>query len=405
MYQFLPGYYIKVKLLGKDKYYFLNPGMVNLFPLGHAVRAKKQYGVPFRNYAGHTLYAILTELLKEKNTIRMDLFSAFGEELYSAEYDPYMTYEVIDKADPSQYMTARVRGTFGDWALLRYDLKEESIWSHPRSGFWRHPGWCQIVGHPIFTTRPYSLNCLLEFSRDPEIRALYVNQLVLESDCLETDFKVGMKLEVLDPFDHCMRVGTVATVLRFGFLTIRFDHDTKVLTFHCSSPYLYPATFSELNGLPITIRGKGNVVSNFTWRGYKIRPGESFAPSSLFPSKAFDSLFKEKMILETFNLRGHGVVSLVIVMRVIGRILQLDFLSHTTKTGFYVDACSPNLLPIGYTNMLQNKHEYLRFDNVPLSKLNLCIGLYICAVLDIYHAFLSSPKQRTLAVISATSSR
>lgn len=357
-----------MKLVGKDKYYFLNPGMVNLFPLGHAVRAKKQYGVPFRQYSGHTLYAMITELLREKNTIVMDLFSAFGKELNTTRYDPYMTYEVLDKADTSQYMTARVRGSFGDWVLLRYDLKEESIWTHPRSGFFRQPGWCQIVGHALWSTRTYALNSLIEFSRDPEIRALYVNQLVLEGDCLDTPFKPGMKLEVLDPFDHCMRVATVAFVLRYGFLMIRLDHDSKLLAFHCTSPYLYPATFSELNGIPITIRGKNNIVTHFTWRNYRQRPGETFAPSSYFASKVFDSRFKEKMILETFNLRGHGVVSLVIVMRVIGRILQLDYISHSTKTGFYVDACSPNLLPIGYTNMLQNKHEYIRFDNVPIGK-------------------------------------
>lgn len=184
------GYYIKVQLVGKNKCYFLSPGMVNLFPIGYAARNKKQYGVPYKNYHHDELFKQLEEALLNSTTLSEDVFSSFQKEMLN-DYDRLMTYEVLDKTCPSQFITGRVRSTYGDWVLIKYDLIEDFLWVHPLQGYFRPPGWCQLVGHPIKTTQSYATNSLLEFSRDTDIQALFSKHLLLESNEVSNRFRIG----------------------------------------------------------------------------------------------------------------------------------------------------------------------------------------------------------------------
>ncbi len=384
---------MKAELLGKDRYYFLNPGMVNLFPLGYAAAHGKPYGVPFRNYAGPSLFLLLEELLQTHLTLTQDLFTAFHEDLPSASaYDPLVTYEVVDKSDPRQWLTAHPGGGFGEWRAFHYDLdcRRRYRWEHPRTGFVRASGWCQVVGQPLLAPRSYALNCLIEFFRDPATREEYARSMAVApvDEPLEPPpgqgrgWAVGMKLEVLDPGDHAFRVGTVVAVLRYGYLQIKLDRDMKTLTFHFTSPHLYPATFCELNGVPLyefpPTRMMAVEEQLFTWRGYPMRPGESFAPLGLFQlRRPVESRLQVRQVMECFNMRGHAIASMLIVLRIVGRLLMVDYVTCPSGIGFWVDADSPCLLPVGYTNMLQERDYTVRYDNVPVGK---CFAVVCCVL-------------------------
>ena len=83
-----------------------------------------------------------------------------------------------------------------------------------------------------------------------------------------------MKLEAVDPFDQLsLCVVTVRRVLRFGFLLLSIDNHSvgeegfgegssgagssggaakaAIFCAHSSSPYLLPAGFAQVNGLPL----------------------------------------------------------------------------------------------------------------------------------------------------------
>ncbi len=96
-------------------------------------------------------------------------------------------------------------------------------------------------------------------------------------------FFPGMKLEAVDPFDQLsLCVVTVRRVLRFGFLLLSIDNHSvgeeessgagssggaakaAIFCAHSSSPYLLPAGFAQVNGLPLrAIPGKTEFFLNF----------------------------------------------------------------------------------------------------------------------------------------------
>ena len=93
-----------------------------------------------------------------------------------------------------------------------------------------------------------------------------------------------MKLEAVDPFDQLsLCVVTVRRVLRFGFLLLSIDNHSvgeegsegssgavggaakaAIFCAHSSSPYLLPAGFAQVNGLPLrAIPGKREIFEIF----------------------------------------------------------------------------------------------------------------------------------------------
>lgn len=322
-------------------------------------------------------YQYFIEFSEQNINTETDLMTVLTNNM-DRNYDPYMTYEVIDNKNPNQFLTAHAEDSFGDWTLMRYDLVNRSIWTHQNSGFFRPPGWCMFVGHPLYSSLQYADNSVIVLLDDAEIQNVFAKHVAVEKN-LPNDFKVGMKLEVLDPFDYCMRIGTVEHILRFGFMQIKLEYGEKTLVFHITSAHIYPAFFCELNDLPIPMaNGK-----EFSWKEYKLQPNESIAPVKLFPPKSYANHFKAKMIVETFNMRGHGVFSAAIVLRTVGRILHLSYLSQNTKVGLYVDVHSPHIMPIGFTNLLQEQHNFVHFDVIPLGKClcsfdNLYLMLTFC---------------------------
>ena len=89
-------------------------------------------------------------------------------------------------------------------------------------------------------------------------------------------------------------------------------------------------------------------------------------PANVFPQKKNVCNFKEGMIIETFNLRAHGVVSYAIVLRVVGRILLIDFIHHSSSNGLLVDCESPCLYPVGFYAILHQRDKNIRFDHLPV---------------------------------------
>lgn len=352
------GYFLKVKLIGKERFYFLNPGVVNIHPVGYALKNKKRYGLPFKNHMPiEDICKIVDDKIINHKTINMDLYNMFTKETMN-DYENSVTFEVIDKSCPDQFLTGKVRSTFGDWVYVKYDLSDEGIWVHPVQGFFRPPAWCQLVGHPIRTTSHYVTSSVYDFTRDTSVQKLFSKHLLMESPDIDNKFEIGMKLEVLDPFDHLMRIGTVENILRYGFIMIKFDHDDKTLCYHITSSHLYPPGFSDLNGILIHDAD----FNQFHWSKYKMLKNESLAPSHVLPKLVFDCNLKEGMIVETFNLRGHGVISYAIILRVIGRLVLIDFIHHSFDHGLLVDCDSPCLFPVGHSQMISRKDRYIKYD-------------------------------------------
>lgn len=106
----------------------------------------------------------------------------------------------------------------------------------------------------------------------------------------------------------------------------------------------------------------------FDWKEYSIETKSIVAPANFFSYQQFISdknechricSFKEGMLLEAVDIVHSDVISLALIKRVAGRLLQLHFIGCDDVSDQWYDCCSPNIFPVGYSDLIGHPLQIL----------------------------------------------
>ncbi|XP_041462898.1 uncharacterized protein LOC121413942 [Lytechinus variegatus] len=270
-----------------------------------------------------------------------------------------MHLEAVYKQQISHTIVATVTETVANRIHVQYDdCKDLSkdFWFHETSP-WIHPvGWSQRVGHPIISTAAYKSEALdkgrnQKAGEDDAPWDLFN----MPSSREETQFRIGMKLEVVDPLRlGTVCVATVMQVLREGYLMIGVDgclEDTNSwFCCHSTSPALLPVGFCEYHN--IDLQPPRGSDSNFDWVDY-LRMTESVsAPIEIFHQKTVDRGFKVGHKLEAVDLIESGFICVATVTKVAGPLLRIHFDGWDRSFDQWMDCDSPDICPVGWCEMV-----------------------------------------------------
>lgn len=285
-----------------------------------------------------------------------------------------MTLEVVDKNRISSVRVAKVDEVVGGRLHVSYEAAEEGdegFWCHERSPLIHPVGWAQVIGHDLRATVDYAVSSLqktLYRTFDPD-DATWDLFMPVRNPPTDMKFKVGMKLEAIDPLNlSTVCVATVTRVLRNNYLMIGIDgmmaaNGSDWFCYHASSPCIFPVGFCELNN--ITLTPPRGYRGEFKWSEYLKQTKSTAAPVGLFKKEIPDHGFKEGMHVEAVDLMEPRLICVGSVTKVVGRLLRVHFDGWDDAYDQWCDCESPDLFPVGWCQVVGYKLEPPRTEVSP----------------------------------------
>ncbi|XP_056869519.1 lethal(3)malignant brain tumor-like protein 4 isoform X2 [Takifugu flavidus] len=162
-------------------------------------------------------------------------------------------------------------------------------------------------------------------------------------------FKVGMKLEGIDPLHPSMFcVLTVAEVIGCR-LRLHIDGYSECYDFwvNADSTEIRPAGWCKEHNHKLH-PPKGQDPSDFDWTAYLDSSGSQAAPPSLFTSHSASCEFQVGMKLEAVDKKNPGLVCVASVTDVIDGRFLVHFDNWDDTYDYWCDSSSPYIHPVGW---------------------------------------------------------
>ncbi|KAI3355605.1 hypothetical protein L3Q82_018443, partial [Scortum barcoo] len=165
----------------------------------------------------------------------------------------------------------------------------------------------------------------------------------------KTGFKVGMKLEGVDPLHPSMLcVLTVAEVIGCR-LRLHIDGYSECYDFwvNADSAHIRPAGWCKDNNHKLH-PPKGHSESDFDWPLYLQSSGSHAAPPTLFTCRTATCGFSVGMKLEAVDRKNPGLVCVASVTDVIDDHFLVHFDNWDDTYDYWCDSSSPYIHPVGW---------------------------------------------------------
>ncbi|XP_072235099.1 lethal(3)malignant brain tumor-like protein 4 [Leuresthes tenuis] len=167
--------------------------------------------------------------------------------------------------------------------------------------------------------------------------------------CKRTCFKVGMKLEGIDPLHPSMFcVLTVAEVIGCR-LRLHIDGYSECYDFwvNSDSADIKPAGWCKEHNHKLH-PPKGHSETEFDWQCYLQSSGSHAAPSTLFTCRSAGCEFQVGMKLEAVDKKNPGLVCVATVADVIHDRFLVHFDNWDDTYDYWCDSSSPYIHPVGW---------------------------------------------------------
>ncbi|XP_014834789.1 PREDICTED: lethal(3)malignant brain tumor-like protein 4 [Poecilia mexicana] len=164
-----------------------------------------------------------------------------------------------------------------------------------------------------------------------------------------TAFKVGMKLEGIDPLHPSMFcVLTVAEVIGCR-LRLHIDGYSECYDFwvNADSPDIRPAGWCREHRHKLH-PPKGHSETEFDWQDYLQSSGSLAAPPTLFTCRSTVCEFQVGMKLEAVDKKNPGLVCVASVADVINDRFLVHFDNWDDTYDYWCDSSSPYIHPVGW---------------------------------------------------------
>ncbi|CAM1302880.1 MBTD1 (predicted) [Pycnogonum litorale] len=300
----------------------------------------------------------LVKRLIGSRTLPANFQSEVQKAINYSNFSPGMQLEVVDKNRISVVRVAVLDHVIGGRIHVRYqgtDSTDEGFWCHQKSPLIHPVGWAAMVGHSLRATADYAKSSLQKallqkYGKNDASWDLFPTISSVEPS---KKFKVGMKLETIDPLNlSTICVATVMRVLRNDYLMIGIDgmmeeNGADWFCYHATSPTILPAGFCELNNIILT-PPKG-WVGKFNWFDYLKSTNSMAAPVSLFNQEVNTCCFKPGMKIEAVDLMEPRLICVATVTHVIGRLLRIHFDGWEDNYDQWCDCESVDIYPVGWS--------------------------------------------------------
>uniref|UniRef100_A0A8C1LFD5 L3MBTL histone methyl-lysine binding protein 4 n=1 Tax=Cyprinus carpio TaxID=7962 RepID=A0A8C1LFD5_CYPCA len=166
---------------------------------------------------------------------------------------------------------------------------------------------------------------------------------------LRNGFKVGMRLEGIDPLHPSMFcVLSVAEVIGFR-LRLHIDGYSECYDFwvNADCPDIKPAGWCESTGHKLH-PPKGYKLNEFNWEKYLEACNAQAAPKNLFRSSSSGSVFEVGMKLEAVDRKNPCLVCVASVADIVDQRFLVHFDNWDDTYDYWCDASSPYIHPVGW---------------------------------------------------------
>ncbi|XP_055709587.1 polycomb protein Sfmbt isoform X2 [Phlebotomus papatasi] len=317
--------------------------------------------------------AFLTDRLSNARTLPTTFYNKLSES-FRSRFRPGQQLEVVDKNRISQVKVATIQKIVGKRLYVRYfdDVDDNGFWCHEDSSLIHPVGWATTVGHRIAGPMHYmnrmgqANDAMIELLPDDSTHDLFKMNFTYEEYYLDgkvSNFKVGMKLEAIDPLNlSSICVASVMAVLKFGYMMIRIDfydpvaNGTDWFCYHEKSPCIFPVGFCARNNIQL-IPPAGYTPNKFNWDEYLRKTGSLAAGEELFDMEVPSHKFQVGMKIECADLMDPRLVCVATISRVVGRLLKVHFDGWEDEYDQWLDCESPDIFPVGWCVMVKHRLE------------------------------------------------
>uniref|UniRef100_A0A914VV60 Uncharacterized protein n=1 Tax=Plectus sambesii TaxID=2011161 RepID=A0A914VV60_9BILA len=179
------------------------------------------------------------------------------------------------------------------------------------------------------------------------------------------DWQRGMKLECLDPLTDMLNSLTVATVIDIlpcGYLKIGFDGpdmEDESLPLHRNSSQLFPIGYAETNKIELRPPKGSDERAKFDWQKYLKQTNSVGAPGELFDHDNYEDMnaFEVNGKLEAIDMVEPNLACVATIRERKGRLLLVHFDGWESQYDQLFDFRSPDLMPLGWAEMVGHKLE------------------------------------------------
>ncbi|XP_033219397.1 lethal(3)malignant brain tumor-like protein 3 isoform X3 [Belonocnema kinseyi] len=167
----------------------------------------------------------------------------------------------------------------------------------------------------------------------------------------KNQFKVGMKLEGIDP-EHPSRYCVLSVVEVVGYrIRLHFDGYAENYDFwvNADSMDIFPVGWAEKNKHRLD-PPKGYVANNFNWNAYLKTCKANAAPKNIFSNKnsLFPTGFRVGMKLEAVDRKHSSLVCVASIAGLMDSRILVHFDSWDEVYDYWADASSPYIHPVGW---------------------------------------------------------
>ncbi|XP_069581692.1 LOW QUALITY PROTEIN: scm-like with four MBT domains protein 2 [Brachyistius frenatus] len=275
--------------------------------------------------------------------------------------------ELQDSPDPSLYWPVRVIQNVGGRLRLRYaglaeEQRAQDAWLFYLDVRLRPLGWApenRLALEPPTALR--SLKNASEWQQalddarlDGQKSPLPLEVFKDHVDLPEHSFKLGMKLEMVSPWEQ-LRICPVSVTKVYDEVYFQVtlddlsaDAERRFVVRHANSPGILPVQWCLKNGAGLE-RPPGYEGHDFDWADYLKQSGTEAAPDACFPDTWQNRGFAKDMWLEAVNPHRPAEVCVAQITQVRGRLLWLR-LEGVAKppSECIVDVESTDIFPVGW---------------------------------------------------------
>ncbi len=290
-------------------------------------------------------------------------------ETFQSRFRVGMTLELVDRHNWSTVKEATVETIIGRRLKLRYadppaNEAESFVWCHEDSTLIHPVGWALSIGHKIVASTGYLDRC----SKREFLETDATEELFNSINPVGLKFKVGMKLEAVDPLNrNKICPASVVKVLKNDYIMVQIDRkpdedeedkDWDAFCCHVTSACIAPPGFCEANGIALEplMHYEGD---RFRWGDYLRQQKAEAAPELLFKSAATDvgSQMLAGMSVEASDLVDSHFICVATIVRVAGRLVRIHFDGWPDDYDQWMDAASPELYPVGWCELAGHRLE------------------------------------------------
>ncbi|PAV84000.1 hypothetical protein WR25_17942 [Diploscapter pachys] len=245
--------------------------------------------------------------------------------------------------------------------------KDAEYWLDQDSFMIFHVGWACLNDFKLIAKESYVSHArrIADALKNGELPAYHTDDAKVK-DVMKwrksegaVEFKLGMKLELYDPFDTTFKnihPATIVKVLRDGYVIVQADDEDEedALPLHCTSNYLYPVGYATKYKLPIVDPKTSEPTNKFDWGRYLKESRAEAAPECLFPEFDPEEIQKKFPIdarLEAADCNELNLICPASITSVHGRVLRIHFLGWGSDVDQLFDYKSNDIFPLGFCEL------------------------------------------------------